>query len=53
MKASARETGLSEDVGEIKDLAAPQGTALLKVNEPSSADDPAPKPVDTNAKTGS
>ena len=54
LKVSARETGLREDVGKIKDLAVTTGDGIVEtVNEPPSADDPASKPVDTAAKTGS
>ena len=51
LKVSARETGLREDVCEIKDLAGSTGDGLVeKVNEPSSADDPENKASDSNAK---
>ena len=51
LKVSARETGLREDVGKIKDLAGSTGDGLVeKVNEPSSADDPENKASDSNAK---
>ena len=51
LKTSARETGLREDVGEIKDLAGTAGDGIVEtVNEPSSADDLANKASDTNAK---
>ena len=51
LKTSARETGLREDVGEFKDLAGTTGDGIVEtVNEPSSADDPANKAPDSNAK---
>ena len=44
LKTSARETGLREDVGEIKVLAGTAGDGFAdKVSEPSAADDPANK----------
>jgi sec-independent protein translocase protein TatB len=51
LKTSARETGLHEDVGEIKDLAGTTGDGIAEtVNEPSSADDSANNASDSNAK---
>ena len=54
LKTSARETGLREDVDEIKDLAITTGDGIVETaNEQPSADNPANKPVDTAKKTGS
>ena len=54
LKTSARQSGLSEDVGEIKDLADTTGDGIVqKVNEPSSAGDPATRVVESNSKTRS
>ena len=52
LKSSARETGLREDVGDIKDLAGATGDGIVRtVNKPSSADDPATEAAHSNAKT--
>jgi len=54
LKSSARESGLREDVGEIKDLAGTTGEGIVEtVNEPSSAGDTANQVADANAKTRS
>ncbi len=54
LKTSARESGLREDVGEIKDLAGATGDSIVEtVNEPSSVVDPESNAVDPNAKTRS
>ena len=51
LKTSARETGLREDVGKIKDLAGSTGDGIVEtVNEPSSADNPAKKASDSKQK---
>ena len=51
LKTSAHETGLREDVGEIKDLAGTAGDGIVEtVSEPSSADDPANKASGSHAK---
>ena len=51
LKTSARETGLREDVGEIKDLAGTTGDGIVEtVNEPSSADDSASNASGSDAK---
>ena len=54
LKTSARETGLREDVGEIKDLAGTTGDNIVEtVNKPSVGDNPENKAADPNAKTRS
>ena len=54
LKASAREMGLREDVGEIKDLARTSGDGIVEtVNEPPSADDLSIRRLNSDAKTGS
>ena len=54
LKTSASETGLGEDVDEIKELAGKTGDSIVEtVNEPSNADNPANKAADSNAKTRS
>ena len=54
LKTAARETGLREDVSEIKDLAGTTGKGIVEtVNEPPSADDPVNKPADSAAKSRS
>ena len=54
LKTSARETGLREDVGEIKDLAGTTGDGIAEtVNEPLSAYDLANKALDSKVRTGS
>ena len=51
LKTSAHETGLREDVGEIKDLASATGKGIIEtVNETSTADDLAIKAADPNVK---
>ena len=51
LKNSARETGIREDVGEIKDFVAITGDGIVEtMNEPSSADHPTNKTTDPNAK---
>ena len=52
LKTSASETGLSQDVGEITDLAGISGDDIVEtVNETSSADNLANKAADSNSKT--
>ena len=54
LKTSARDTGLSEDVGEITELAGTTGGGIVEtVNKPSTADDPANKAANSDTKTGS
>ena len=54
LKTSARETGLREDVGEIRDLAGTTGDGIVeKVEKSSSADDQTTKATDSNTKTRS
>ena len=54
IKTSARETGLSEDVGEIKHLADTMGDGPDEtVNSPPSTGDPANKAANSKAKTRS
>ena len=54
IKTSARETGLSEDVGEIKHLADTMGDGPVEtVNAPPSTGDPANKAANSKAKTRS
>lgn len=54
LKTSARNSDISEDVGEIKNLAGTTGDGIVKtVKGPSSADDTASKAEDSNAKTRS
>ena len=54
LKTSAHETGLPEDVEEIKDLASTTGERIVeKVNEPSHSDIPANNASDSIAKTRS
>ena len=54
LKNSARETGLREDVGEIKNLAGATGDGIAEtVNEPLSADDLGNKALDSKVRTRS
>ena len=54
LKTSTQETGLSEDVGEIRDLAGTTGDGIVeKVEKSSSADDQTTKATDSNTKTRS
>ena len=54
LKTSTQETGLSEDVGEIRDLAGTTGDGIVeKVEKSSSADDQTTKASDSNTKTRS
>ena len=51
LRNSARDTGLREDVGEIKDLVATTGDGIVEtVNEPTSSDHPANDTTDPNVK---
>ena len=51
LKTSARETGLREDIGEIKHLAETTGDGLVEtVDKSPSADDPKNKAADSNKK---
>ena len=54
LKASARKTGLSEDLSEIKDLAGATGDNIVeKVNQPSQADISPSEVAGANKKSGS
>ena len=53
LKTSARDTGLSEDVGEIKNLAGTTGDIIVeKVNQPSQAEVTPSKAVGSKEESG-